>query len=419
MSIGEGEPLTPSRGVALVLDVAQRLLELGPDSDDRSPEQVGADLVHLRHGIDLLEIRFARDAGRFASTSEYEAQGSVTAIDWIRHNCRMSGHAAAERVCVGEQMQALPESVSAATEGAFGYAHLALMARAAAWVGEHGGSFREDPLLEQALESSVSRFRHLCHHARHAAAPDGYAEEEALVVEQRSLSLTPCEDGGYAIGGKLDALGGATLRTALEPLARPSGRDDDRDKARRLGDALVEMAGHALDGGRIPSAGGQRAHLQVTASFETLLGNLGAPAAELEFSLPISARTVQRLACDCNLTRVLLDADSAVIDVGRSRRVVSGSTRRALNVRDRHCAWPGCDRPASWTAAHHLRHWINGGSTDLGNLALLCHRHHWMVHEGGWRLVRDDAGRLLTIRPAVPLDRWSYRGRRTELLDTG
>ena len=421
MSIGEGEPLPPSRRVAVVLKVAQRVLELAlePATDARSPEQVGADLVHLRHAIDLLEIRFAMDAGSFASTSEYDAQGSVTAIDWIRHNCRMSGHAAAERVCVGEQLQGLSQSVSATTEGALGYAHLALLARTAAWVGEHGGAFREEGLLERALESSVSRFRHLCHHARHAAAPGEYAEEQALVVEERSLSLTPCEDGGYSIDGKLDAVGGATLRTALEPLARPAGRDDDREKARRLADALVELAEHALDSGRIPSTASQRAHLQVTASFETLLGNLGAPAAELEFSLPISARTVQRLACDCNLTRVLLDADSAVIDVGRSQRVVGGSTRRALNVRDRHCAWPGCDRPANWTAAHHLKHWIHGGSTDLANLALLCHRHHWMVHEGRWQLVRDDAGRLLTVRLAVPLDRWSYRGPRTLLLDTG
>jgi hypothetical protein len=399
MPIGEGEPLPPGRRVALVLKVAQRLLELDPDTDDRSPEQVGADLVHLRHGIDLLEIRFARDAGSFASTSEYDAQGSVTPIDWIRHNCRMSGHAAAERVCVGEQLHALPQSLAATTEGAVGYAHLALLARTAAWVGEHGGAFREEPLLERALESSVSRFRHLCHHACHAGDPAAYAEEQALFVAERSLSLTPCEDGGYVLGGKLDAVGGATLRTALEPLAKPSGRDDDRDRARRLADALVELAEHALDSGRIPSTASQRAHLQVTTSFETLLGSLGAPAAELEFSLPISARTVARLACDCNLTRVLLDADSAVIDVGRSKRVVSGSTRRALNLRDRHSAWPGCCRPANWTAAHHLKYWTRGGSTDLDNLVLLCHRHHWMVHEGGWQLVKDDEGRLLTIRP--------------------
>jgi hypothetical protein len=46
-------------------------------------------------------------------------------------------------------------------------------------------------------------------------------------------------------------------------------------------------------------------------------------------------------------------------------------------------------------------HWIHGGSSDLANLALLCYRHHWMVHEGGWQLVRSDECKLLTIPPTL------------------
>ncbi|HEY8755920.1 MAG TPA: HNH endonuclease signature motif containing protein [Candidatus Dormibacteraeota bacterium] len=45
-----------------------------------------------------------------------------------------------------------------------------------------------------------------------------------------------------------------------------------------------------------------------------------------------------------------------------------GATRAALNFRDKGCRWPGCDRPASWTAAHHVIHWAQGGRTDLDNL---------------------------------------------------
>ncbi|HEY7927066.1 MAG TPA: DUF222 domain-containing protein, partial [Candidatus Dormibacteraeota bacterium] len=112
------------------------------------------------------------------------------------------------------------------------------------------------------------------------------------------------------------------------------------------------------------------------------------------------AATVARLACDATVTRIVLDATSAVIDVGRSRRVVNGSIRRALNARDGGCRWPGCDRSPSWTAAHHVVHWARGGGpTRLPNLVLLCHRHHWLVHEGGWQLVQSD-GSLLTIPPA-------------------
>ncbi len=76
--------------------------------------------------------------------------------------------------------------------------------------------------------------------------------------------------------------------------------------------------------------------MQVTSSVETLLGLVGAPGAENEFSLPISAKTVERWACDCSVSRVLLQ-DSVVIDAGRSKRVVSGQARKALMGRDTHC----------------------------------------------------------------------------------
>ena len=158
-----------------------------------------------------------------------------------------------------------------------------------------------------------------------------------------------------------------------------------------MADALVELA----------SGGEQKAQIQVTSSLETLLGLVGAPAAEMEFSLPVSSRTVERLACDSSIARVLLDSESVVIDVGRSKRVVSEPGRRALQARDGHCRWPRCERPASWSAAHHVVHWIHGGTTDLDNLILLCHRHHWMVHEGNWQLVRGDDGRMLTVPPTV------------------
>jgi predicted restriction endonuclease len=51
------------------------------------------------------------------------------------------------------------------------------------------------------------------------------------------------------------------------------------------------------------------------------------------------------------------------------------------------------------TEGHHLNHWIHNGPGNLPNLTLLCYRHHWMVHEGGWQIVRTDDGRMLTIPP--------------------
>ena len=378
----------------------------------RTGQALGIELIELRHACDRLELEFSGTAAHFAATSEYELEGSATPIDWIRHHCQMGAHAAAERVCVGEQLNVLPQSIDAVDKGQIGFAHLALMARTAGALSESETSqgFDETALLARALETSVSRFRHICHHARHADDPAGYAADEVDAVEARKLELNSGEDGWVFVRGLLDAAGGAVLRTALEPLATRTGADDDRHRDRRLADALVELAMVGLDSGAVPRRASQRAHLQVTTSLETLLGMAGAPAAELEFSLPISARMVERLACDSTLTRILLGADSAVVDVGRSRRVVPGSTRRALNVHDKTCQWPDCERPASHCAAHHLVHWCRGGKTDLSNLALLCHRHHWMVHEGGWQIARDDTGRILTIPSPTYLSRQWARG---------
>lgn len=363
------------------------------------PEEVGWELIHLRHQCERLELDFSMSAAAFASTDEYDRQGSVSPIDWVRHQCHMGRGAAADRVTVGQLASALRESVRATVEGEIGFAHLALIARTGAAVaGPESSSLDEGPLLEKAREFSVGRFRNFCEQARHAANADRYVQGEIDAVEARSLTIRQGQNGLVSLRGTLDPQGGAAVMTALQPLARRTGKDDHRRRERRLADALIEHAMHSLD--NAPGGSGKRPHLQVTTTLETLLGRTGAPAADLEFSLPISAAAVERIACDCNVTRILLGSDSAVIDVGRSRRVISPATRRALKARDRGCIWPGCDRPAAWTSGHHLVHWAHGGPTDLPNLVLLCHRHHWMVHEGGWQIARVD-GQVQTIPPTL------------------
>src|SRR5712691_12236310 len=91
----------------------------------------------------------------------------------------------------------------------------------------------------------------------------------------------------------------------------------------------------------------------------------------MEFSLPIAAKAVERLACDCAVTRIILGSDSTVIDVGRAKRTITGPQRKALKARDCGCTWPGCDRSVSMTEGHHLIHWIHNGPGDMPNLTLL------------------------------------------------
>jgi len=368
------------------------------DSCPPSGAELGMELIRLAGERDLIDLRFSLLASEYAATNHYDQEGFISPIDWIRFNCHMTSNAAADRVAVGERMGDLTETTDAMVSGQIGFAHMTVMARTANALGDR---FKESALLDKAVENSPGKFHHICRHYRHAADRKGYEAEQAELVENRWLSLSSAEDGSLLINGVLDPVGGAGLRMALQPLARRSGKDDNRKYDRRLADALVDLSMHALDSGMVPQNASQRTHLQVTTSLETLLGLEGAPAAEMEFSLPISSTTVERLACDCSVTRILLGSDSMVIDVGRARRVISGPQRKALNARDGGCVWPGCERPASWTSGHHLVHWIHGGRGDLPKLVLLCYRHHWMVHEGNWQIVRSEDGRITTIPPTV------------------
>ncbi len=383
-----------------------------------TPTELGEHLVRLRKGVDVLELCFATRAATFASTDEYDAQGSVTPIDWIRHHCKMSGNAAARAVAAGEQVSRLPASVSALDAGQIGFAHFTLLAGVARAVGagtragrsdsDTGvASFDETSLLELARDHSVGRFARDCDHARHVHDAAAALEDHVTAAERNRCEFMPCEGGFMAMRGFFDPIAAATIKTAVLPLSRATGAGDDRPLPRRLADALVEVAGHALDLGAIPTTGGATTHLQLTASVETVMGLEGAPGGDLEFAGAVPAATVQRLACDARVRRILLGPNSAVIDVGRTLRLPSPAARAALRVRAGGCQWPRCDRPVAFTNAHHLVHWGHGGGTDVENLILLCYRHHWMIHEGGWQLAVVEQGRLLAIPPSQNHRSWT------------
>ena len=217
------------------------------------------------------------------------------------------------------------------------------------------------------------------------------------------------------------------------------------------------MARRTLEGGRLPQTGGVRPQLLVLVDLDSLQGQVGL-GGDTDAG-PLAPEACRRLACDGTLTRVLVTrhptnpnshghdnqsghhhrqgdtggdqglpapapggggneelpaqlraamsllppvlggAPSQPLELGRSSRVVSPTQRNALAVRDRGCVFPGCQRPLAWCEAHHLRHWLHGGPTDLTNLALVCRAHHRAVHEGGWRLARAPDGRLTATPP--------------------
>ena len=126
--------------------------------------------------------------------------------------------------------------------------------------------------------------------------------------------------------------------------------------------------------------------------------DVGPGAGEMGFGAAISAARARWLACDGQVTRIVLGPDGLPLDVGRSVRLVPPHIRRAAEVRDGGCVFAGCGAPAWWCDVHHLLEWINGGETSLDNSALLCERHHTKVHHG-FRVERQPDGRWRTWRP--------------------
>jgi hypothetical protein len=341
----------------------------------------------LREVIDALEREFAEEAVNARRGGDHLAAGAVSVVGWLGRTCGMSSTAAADRLCVGEQLESLPMVAEALSSGEVGYQSASLLCHLREQLGDKRDLFMEDEMLQMARDFTVKNLRFLCRYARHVADPDGFFNEAEADFDDRRLRISLLPNGMHSIDGVLDPVGGAALKTALDSLARRLARDDTRTYPQRMADALSELTHHALDEGRLPRRGGARPHINVTTTLEGLKNEVGAGPAEVEHTLPVSTRTLDRLACDSSISRVLR-AESAVIDVGRATRTVSGPTRRALKTRDRHCGWLGCDRPIGWTNPHNIVFVSRGGETNLPNLVSLCHHHHRLVHEGGWKVIR-------------------------------
>jgi hypothetical protein len=134
-----------------------------------------------------------------------------------------------------------------------------------------------------------------------------------------------------------------------------------------------------------------RDHLQAPA----LAG--AASGAQLEDGTRVSAETSRRSSCDASVIRVTHAPDGSVLDVGRKTRTIPPAIRRALEVRDRGCRFPGCG--LRFTDAHHMIHWADGGRTSLASCLLLCHHHHRLVHEGKWRVEWWEKGKPAFFSP--------------------
>ncbi len=109
--------------------------------------------------------------------------------------------------------------------------------------------------------------------------------------------------------------------------------------------------------------------------------------------LAVSIETVERISCTQGVVPVLFDQDGQPLDVGREQRLFTPRQRTALTERDGGCMWTRCERPPSWTEAHHINHWKrDGGRTDVADGILLCKHHDLLLHDHHWEIERRGPG---------------------------
>ena len=244
---------------------------------------------------------------------------------------------------------------------------------------------------------------------REYADDEEATDEKSKPFEERFFRITDTL-GGAKVDGFLDPEAADLVRSALDAIDRPDpkgGPVKPRSRGQRYADAVVDLARESL--ARAKRGGRFTPNIDAVLDVNRVAGHdpidiyrdRRVPGyGDAIGRRPISRATIERLCCDPNIGRVIMRGESEVLDVGRRSRLITPAQMRALIRRDRHCQFDGCDRPPEWTDAHHMKHWLDGGTTDLDNLVLLCRRHHHVLcHEGGWTLTRAPDGTITTTKP--------------------
>lgn len=390
--------------------------------DDWSDEHREAALV----GFDRLAGALAAARGKVlvAHQRAFAAGSGDRDLAAARARTTRNGLGEARReVRQAQTLDALPAVADAVTGGTMPIAHLDALARAAAGASEHAAAALARPDVQQTLvrwSSRQSLKEFTASAARLVASFDPAVLDRSAEAQhrERQLHLSHGPDG-TRLTARLDRLAGEALRVALAGMGQAPG--DDRTKAQADADALVMLVERAISGmagvrRRRTGADGRpapdpeqdaadarvsgvasRPTVSVLVPAETFAevraaqrraeasGELWwAPVepAALEDGTPIAMSELTRLLCDCEIGRVVLGADSAALDVGRASRLFTPAQRRAVVVRDRACAWNGCEVPAAYCEAHHIRWWERDlGETSVENGVLLCSHHHQVVHQ--------------------------------------
>jgi hypothetical protein len=204
------------------------------------------------------------------------------------------------------------------------------------------------------------------------------------------------EDTGF-ITLMLDSQTAPRRQVAIVPAGEEPTEHDRRPLTQRRLDALV-VAARSFIGSDQGKVAGCSVTLRVTMSLDELKTGLGSTKID-GYDHAISAADARRLAADADIIPVVLGSDSVPLDMGRTVRLATESQRDAVAIRDGGCTWQMCDKPPGWCEMAHIVPWVEGGSTDLDNLILLCPFHHRCFDNDGWELATIEGERYF-IPPA-------------------
>lgn len=232
-------------------------------------------------------------------------------------------------------------------------------------------------------------------YATEESLEDAEAKSEAV----ESVTWFNLDNGMVRLVAELTAAHAAQLKAAINALSAPApcndccddshhrhtgeqtGEPDLRTAAKRRADALMLLAMHGaasvVEDGSILTRGSVQ--LVVTMDLDVLRGVL-AGYGLTDDGEALTATQIRTMACDADVIPAVLGSDGVPLDVGRTQRLATPGIRRAVIQRDRGCTFPGCGRPPSWCQVHHIVPWHLGGATSVDNSALLCQRHHTIVH---------------------------------------
>jgi Domain of unknown function (DUF222) len=353
---------------------------------------------------DRLDARISDAVAAFDRAGRWELDGATSLTAWLTDRARLPRPHAAAMSSRARKLAQLPVTARAWRDGVLSGGQVEAIA--SNLDADTLGLFacHEPAMVPTLVDLSVRDTATAMRAWRECAS----AGRDPRPEPAQGLHLSRTLAGRWRLDANLGPETGELLSTALR-LAQSPDTDGEpaRTPATRRADALGDICRHFLDHQQSCHGGRHRPHLNVVLDIDRFQSLRRAGASSVD-GTGLDRPTLERLLCDAALHRVLTSGRSTILDYGTATRTIPAPLYNTLVIRDRHCRYPGCDRPAAWCEGHHVRPWLYGGPTQLPNLVLLCTRHHHLLHTPRWHTkllpdgtleVTDPESRVRTSTP--------------------